>query len=129
MAVWTVADAGEGKPPKFHYRLERELNYEFRSLKRQKAYAIGAENYGYFSYGYNSLAEAKRQALKGCKAYVREKLGKSADPQCRIIMENDKLVWTGPKPEPLTKSYLKQPDRPLMQAAIVGNLSPIYSSG
>lgn len=111
----------ENNPPNINYATEMDLNNLFRFEKSNKAYALGLNNYSYVTTGYGTASEASKAALKGCRNYVRKQLGKDIDPQCKLVMVNNKMVWTGDLPKPLSENFLPLPDRPLEKAQTWGD--------
>ena len=116
-------DAPKPAPPQFTFWQEIWLEHVFKPLEKQKAYALGLGNYDYYSYGYETLAGAREEALKGCRDSVQEAFGKDVDTQCQLMMENDQLVWPGEMPRPMTENYLPEPDLPLARANVFGEIA------
>jgi hypothetical protein len=116
-------DAAKAAPPQFTYWQEIWLEHVFKPLERHKAYALGLGNTDYYTYDYETLAEARQDALNGCRDSVREAFGKDVDTQCQLVMENDQLVWRGGMPKPMTGNYLPEPDLPLARANVFGEIA------
>jgi hypothetical protein len=116
-------DAGTPTPPQFTYWQEIWLEHVFKPLERHKAYALGLGNYDYYTYDYETLAEARQDALNGCRDSVQEAFGKDVDTQCQLVMENDQFVWRGGMPKPMTENYLPEPDLPLARANVFGEIA------
>jgi alpha-beta hydrolase superfamily lysophospholipase len=94
----------------------------FKGERRNKAYALGLGNSDMVASGYRTLREARKEALDGCRSVVQKKFGKGVETQCQLVMENDKLVWRGEKPRPMTENYLPPPDLPLARGMIFGSI-------
>ena len=116
-------DAAKAAPPQYTFWQEIWLEHVFKPLDQQKAYALGLGNYDYYTYGYETLAEARQDALNGCRDSIREAFGKDVDTQCQLVMENEKLVWSGDMPKPMTGNYLPEPDLPLARANVFGEIA------
>jgi hypothetical protein len=117
-------DPEEATPPQFTYWQEIWLEHVFKPFEKHKAYALGLANYDYYSYGYETPAEAKEEALNGCRDSVREAFGRDADTQCQLVMEDDRLVWPAQMPRPMTENYLSEPDLPLARANVFNDIAP-----
>jgi hypothetical protein len=113
--------ATAAEAPYFDIYAEIEIEYSFKKLTNQKAFAMGLDNYGWFASGYQTMSQARNEALKGCRSRIQKIYGKNMDTKCQIVAENKKIVWKGPRLPSLKTYRMKEQDYPLLQARYYGN--------
>lgn len=118
----TAGEQNNPAPPQFTFWQEIWLQNVFKAFEGNKAYALGPGNLDWYGYEYETLDQARAEALNGCRAAVREAFGETYANQCQLVMENDKLVWNGTMPRPMTESFLPEPDLPLARANVFGDI-------
>lgn len=117
-----IPASAEPLEPYFSVIEELDVSRNYSKQRRHKAFAIGLNNIGWFAFGYESADRARKAALSGCATQVRKKLSIKGETSCKLIMLNDKYVFSTPRPKPLGSNYLPEPDLPLMRAQIAGDL-------
>jgi hypothetical protein len=100
---------------------ELDIALQFQSFQKNRVYAIGAENTGFYAQGYDSLEQARNEALNGCVAYIQKKLNVDGDTKCKIFYENENLVEPANQNPNLKDFILPNPDLPLLQADYFGS--------
>lgn len=121
LGLTLLSTANADDSPFIDVYTELDIALQFQSFKKNRAYAIGAENIGFYAQGYDSLEQARNEALNGCVAFIQKKLKTSEDTKCKIFYENETLIEPASENPKLTDLILTNPDLPLAQADYLGN--------
>lgn len=120
--VYAPSRVSANDQPVFGTWAEIFFEHEYPKFARNKAMALGPNEYLYYSYSYASAAEAKSAAVSDCNRGVR-KLRKKKKPGgwCLPYAVNNKVVWKGLTPGIPSDHELPLPDLPLRDGQSYGN--------